>query len=171
MLDNAFLACFEFLDAIAHFYFTMLDTSLTESVAWTNTQEFISRVFKELEMISNESGEEYLDAGFIWSSMCIANKVVECQCFRWSEHPVIIPMLMHFVLERLGQHWTQSDESAVVSKALEKLQITNELLEDLMKTQKKDHETAANTLNQIQQLKKSLKASKKESDGDGKPIP
>jgi hypothetical protein len=87
MLDNAFLACFEFLDAIAHFYFTMLDTSLTESVAWTNTQEFISRVFKELEMISNESGEEYLDAGFIWSSMCIANKVVECQCFRWSEHP------------------------------------------------------------------------------------
>jgi protein-arginine kinase activator protein McsA len=87
------------------------------------------------------------------------------------QHPVIIPMLMHFVLERLGQHWTQSDESAVVSKALEKLQITNELLEDLMKTQKKDHETAANTLNQIQQLKKSLKASKKESDGDGKPIP
>lgn len=154
MLDRSFLSAFDMMDAITKFYFMMAETGLSEAAAWENTQEFIIRVFEELEMVSNEAGEEDIDAGYVWASMCITNKVDEFQHYRWGEHPSICAMLMFSVLERLGDHGIKSDEA--ITSALE------HSLEELASKQREDHEKAANALNELKQLRDTVKGLKKD---------
>lgn len=103
MLDQSSLACFDFLGTISKFYAMMVSTGLSPASAWVSTTEFMMRVFEEIEYVSTDAGEEDMDAGFIRTSMLICNKVLEPQCFHWSEHPSICSMLMFSVLERMGQ--------------------------------------------------------------------
>jgi hypothetical protein len=159
MLETAAFAAFDFLDAISNFYFIMTSTGLSPSAAWSNTQDMMLRIFEELEVVSSECGEEDADAGLIWSSMQIANKVVEFQRFRWSEHPCICSMLMFSVLERLGEDRVAPEDSAAAD-ALEECRKNHEAIEDLLDKQKKDHEKAAEALNQVKQLKESIKGKK-----------
>jgi hypothetical protein len=130
MLERVFLAAFDFLDHITKFYFMMFETGLSESVAWENTQEFITRVFDELEMVSNEAGKEDMDAGYIWAIMCITKKVEEFQHYHWGEHPCICAMLMFSVLQRLGNHVTISDDSAITD-TLEQVRLNAEVMTEL----------------------------------------
>ena len=161
MADRAFLAAFDFLDAISKFYFTMLSAGLPETSAWSNTQEMILRVHEEFEMASCEAAEEDVDAGFIWSSMLICNKVEEFQRFRWGEHPSICSMLMFSILERLGDYQVPSEDT-LAAEAMEKCKQNDSVLQELLEKVKKDHETAANAVNQVKQLKEALAKEKKE---------
>ena len=159
MLDNASLACFDFLDAMSKFYNMMSNTGLSPAAAWVSTQEFITRVFDELEFVSGEAGEEDLDAGFIWASMQITNKVEEFQRFRWGEHPCICSMLMFSVLERMGEE-KETPEDSAATEALEQCRVNHEAIESLLEKQKKDHEKAAEALNKVNQLRDAVKAKK-----------
>ena len=162
MVEKAFLSCFDFLDAVSKFYFTMIAAGLPETAAWQNTQEFMLRVFEELEMVSSEAGEEDVDAGYIWSSMRIANKVDEFQRFRWGEHPCICSMLTFSILERLGDDKIAPSES-VATEALEQCKANTTAIEELLVKQKKDHEVAANAVNQVKQLKEAWNEDKKKA--------
>ena len=162
MADKAFLAAFDFLDATSKFYFTMLSAGLPDSTAWSNTQEMILRVHEEFEMASCEAAEEDVDAGFIWSSMMISNKVEEFQRFRWGEHPSICSMLMFSILERLGDYQVPSEDT-MAAEAMEKCKANDQALQDLLEKVKKDHDVAANAVNQVKQLKEALAKEKKEA--------
>jgi hypothetical protein len=160
MLDQASLACFDFLDAISKFYAMMVSTGLSPTSAWTSTTEFMTRVFEEIEYVSTDAGEEDMDAGFIWTSMLICNKVTEFQRFRWSEHPSICSMLMFSVLERMGEERVTPEDSAAAA-ALEQCRANHAAIQELVEKQKADHEKAADAINQVKQLKDSVKAGKK----------
>eukprot|EP00956_Cyclotella_meneghiniana_P031043 scaffold80403_cov22-Cyclotella_meneghiniana.AAC.3 len=101
-----------------------------------------------------------MDAGLIWASMQITNKVLEFQRYRWSEHPCICSMLMYSVLERLGEERV-APEDAAAAEALEQCRINHVAIEELLEKQKLDHEKAADALNQVKQLKKDAAAAKK----------
>eukprot|EP00956_Cyclotella_meneghiniana_P014270 scaffold21320_cov39-Cyclotella_meneghiniana.AAC.2 len=160
MLDTAALSCFDFLDAMTKFHNTMTSTGLSPVAAWVATQDFSLRVFEELEFVSGDAGEEDMDAGLIWASMQITNKVLEFQRYRWSEHPCICSMLMYSVLERLGEERV-APEDAAAAEALEQCRINHVAIEELLEKQKLDHEKAADALNQVKQLKKDAAAAKK----------
>ena len=162
MADKAFLAAFDLLDATSKFYFTMLAAGLPDNTAWQNTQEMLLRVHEEFEVASCEAAEEDVDAGFIWSSMMVANKVEEFQRFRWGEHPSICSMLMFSILERLGDYQVPSEDT-LAAEAMEKCKQNDSVLQDLLEKVKKDHETAANAVNQVKQLKEALAKEKRES--------
>lgn len=162
MADKAFLAAFDFLDSVSKFYFTMLSAGLPEGTAWSNTQEMILRVHEEFEMASCEAAEEDVDAGFIWSSMMISNKVDEFQRFRWGEHPSICSMLMFSILERLGDYQVPSEDT-LAAEAMEKCKQNDQVLQELLEKVRKDHETASNAVNQVKQLKEALAKEKKDS--------
>ena len=162
MADKAFLAAFDFLDAVSKFYFTMLSAGLPDTTAWANTQEMILRVHEEFEMASCEAAEEDVDAGFIWSSMMISNKVEEFQRFRWGEHPSICSMLMFSILERLGDYQVPSEDT-MAAEAMEKCKANDQALQDLLEKVKRDHDIAANAVNQVKQLKEALAKEKKEA--------
>lgn len=157
MLDQSSLACFDFLDAISKFYAMMVSAVLSPTSAWFSTTEFMSRVFEEIEYVSTDAGEEDMDAGFIWTSMLICNKVAEFQRFRWSEHPSICSMLMFSVLERMGEERVTPEDSAAAD-ALEQCRVNHEAILKLIEKQKADHDKAADALNQVKQLKESAKA-------------
>lgn len=159
MLDEASLACFDFLDSISNFYHIMTSTGLSPAAAWITSLDMVLRVFDELEVAASESGEEDVDAGLIWSSMQIANKVSEFQRFRWNEHPCICAMLMFSVLERLGETQLHPEDSEA-KEALEQCRKNHEEIVDLMERQKKDHEKAAEALYQVKQLRDQSKAKK-----------
>eukprot|EP00956_Cyclotella_meneghiniana_P029272 scaffold70321_cov60-Cyclotella_meneghiniana.AAC.1 len=162
MLDTAALSCFDFLDAMTKFYNTMTSTGLSPVAAWVATQDFSLRVFEELEFVSGDAGEEDMDAGLIWASMQITNKVLEFQRYRWSEHPCICSMLMYSVLERLGED-RDVPEDAAAAEALEQCRLNHIAIEELLEKQRLDHEKAADALNQVKQLKKDVAAKKKEA--------
>jgi hypothetical protein len=164
MLDLSSLACFDFLDAISKFHLMMVSTGLSPVSAWASTQEFMARIFEEIEYVSSDAGEEDMDAGFIWTSMLVCNKVSEFQRFRWGEHPAICSMLMFSVLERLGEE-RSTPEDAAAAEALEECRKNHEAIEDLIEKQKQDHEKAADALNQVKQLKESVKGRKEEKKG------
>jgi hypothetical protein len=156
MLDQSSLACFDFLDAISKFYAMMVSTGLSPASAWISTMEFMMRVFEEIEYVSTDAGEEDMDAGYIWVSMLICNKVTEFQGFRWSEHPSICSMLMFSVLERMGEQRVTPEDSAA-AEALEQCRVNHDAIMELVEKQKADHDKAADALNQVKQLKESAK--------------
>jgi hypothetical protein len=164
MLDLSSLACFDFLDAISKFHLMMVSSGLSPVLAWASTQEFMARIFEEIEYVSSDAGEEDMDVGFIWTSMLVCNKVSEFQRFRWGEHPAICSMLMFSVLERLREE-RSTPEDAAAAKALEECRKNHEAIEDLIEKQKQDHEKAADALNQVKQLKESVKGRKEEKKG------
>ena len=157
MLDLSSHACFDFLDAIVKFYSMLVSTGLFPAAGWISTQEFMARVFEEIEYVSLDAGEEDMDAGFIWSSMLVCNKVSEFQHFCWAEHPIICSMLMFSVLERLGEEHV-TPEDAAADEALEQCRKNHEAIMELVEKQKSDHKKAANAINQVIQLKTLLKA-------------
>lgn len=161
MLDQASLACFDFLDGVSNFYHIMASTGLSPAAAWLTTLDMLMRVFEELEAVASEGGEEDVDAGLIWSSMQIAIKVSEFQRFRWTEHPCICAMLMFSVLERLGEVSDHPEDSAA-AEALEQCRRNHEEIMELVERQKKDHEKAAEAVNQVKQLRDIVKNGKKE---------
>eukprot|EP00956_Cyclotella_meneghiniana_P016725 scaffold26658_cov106-Cyclotella_meneghiniana.AAC.1 len=163
MLDTAALSAFDFLDAMTKFHNTMTSTGLSSVAAWVATQEFTLRVFEELEFVSGDAGEEDMDAGLIWASMQITNKILEFQRYRWGEHPCICSMLMFSVLERLGED-RAAPEDAAAAEALEQCRLNHVAIEELLEKQKLDHEKAADALNQVKQLKKEAAARKKDKD-------
>ncbi len=87
-------------------------------------------------MVSNEAGEEDMDAGYIWASMCITKKVEEFQHYHWGKHPCICAMLMFSVLQRLGNHGTISDDSAITD-ALEQVRLNTEAMTELSPSRRK----------------------------------
>lgn len=122
------------------------------------------RVFDELEFVSGDTGEKDVDAGFIWSSMQISNKVEEFQRFRWGEHPAICSMLMFSVLDRMGEERVTPEDSAA-AEAIEQCRLNHEAIESLLEKQKKDHDKAAEALNQVKQLKEAMKGRKDSTSG------
>jgi hypothetical protein len=159
MLDQSSLACFDFLDSISKFHAMMVSTGLSPTSAWISTTEFMLRVFEEIEYVSTDAGEEDMDAGYIWTSMLICNKVTEFQRFRWSEHPSICSMLMFSVLERLGEERLTPEDTAA-AEALEQCCANTVAIQELVEKQKADHDRAADAINQVKQLKDSVKARK-----------
>ena len=108
-----------------------------------------------------------MDAGLIWASMQITNKVLEFQRYRWGEHPCICSMLMFSVLERLGEERVVPEDAAA-AEALEQCRVNHVAIEELLEKQRADHEKAADALNQVKQLKKEAAARKKDKETPAK---
>eukprot|EP00956_Cyclotella_meneghiniana_P024749 scaffold50118_cov41-Cyclotella_meneghiniana.AAC.3 len=167
MLDTSALSSFDLLDAMTKFHYMMTSTGLSPVAAWVATQDFTLRVFEELEFVSGDAGEEDMDAGLIWASMQITNKVLEFQRYRWGEHPCICSMLMFSVLERLGEERVVPEDAAA-AEALEQCRVNHVAIEELLEKQRADHEKAADALNQVKQLKKEAAARKKDKETPAK---
>ena len=122
------------------------------------TQDFIVRVFEEVDIIRSEIGEEDIDAGKVWAEMSALGKWQEYSDTRFVEHPSVSAMLIHSLLETKGAEEFKTLE-AIANDAFEKATESLDQIKDTAERAKKSHEEAANALNQVNQLKESVKKS------------
>lgn len=156
MLDMSCSLVAEFLDAVSTFYESLVEAGVPEAKAWGYTQDFTTRIFRDVDLTRAGLGEEDVESGMIWASMTSLMKFNEFSRARFVEHPAVASMLLHSLLELKAGDESKEMEAAA-KKALEKASASIAEIEKITKQVHGSHTEATNALNQIKQVKEKLK--------------
>ena len=146
------------------FWDSMMATGLSEAKGWKYTQDLVERFFSDLETTKADLGEEDIDSGMVWASMCGLMKIQEYSRARFVEHPSVSSMLIHSLLERKNGEEAKDVEAFLANSALSQAaDLMSEILclTDLVTA---NHKEATDALNQVKQLKDKVNHKEK---GDG----
>ena len=156
MLDLSCSLLTELLDAVSTFYESLVEAGVSEPKAWGYSQDFVTRIFRDVDLTRAGLGEEDVESGMIWASMTSLMKFNEFSRSRFVEHPAVAAMLLHSLLELKAGDESKELEAAA-KKALEKASASIAEIEKITKQVHGSHTEATNALNQIKQVKEKLK--------------